>query len=350
MRNNYYKLLTLIILLAAFLVSCRSSSGDKKPGGARQSGPQIVEGFIVRPSVLEQSATVSGTIRSFEETTLMPDISGRVIMINLPEGQPVKKGAVLVKLFDSDLQAGLRKLQTQLEIARQTLKRQSELLTVSGISQLEYDQTRLQVNSIGDDIETLKAQISKTEVVAPYDGIIGLRNISLGAQVTPSTPLATIREVDQLKLDFSIPGKYSAEITDGKVVRFTVEGSDTSFSARVIASEGGLDATTRNLKVRALITRRDHILRPGMFATVDLPLAVIPDALLIPTQAIIPQERNKKVIVVHGGKAEFVTVRTGVRRPKDVEVTAGLNPGDTIVTTGVLFLRQGSEVKLVKLH
>ena len=337
------------LLISLTFAACNSGKQDKSQQNSRQGGPQVVEGYIVRPALLEQSITVSGTIKSFEETVLMPDVSGRIVMINLPEGKFVKKGTVLVKLFDDDLQASLKKLQTQLEIARQTKKRQAELLTVSGISELEYDQTTLQVNSIGDDIEVLKAQISKLEVLAPYDGIIGLRNVSLGAQVTPGTPLATIRETDQFKLDFSVPEKYSNEISEGKVVIFNIQGTDTSFSAKIIAGEGGIEATTRNLRVRAVVSRPDPALRPGVFATVEVPLAIIPNALMIPTQSVIPQERNKKVIVARDGKATFATIETGTRRTKDIQVLTGLKAGDTIVTTGILFLKPNADVKFSKI-
>jgi len=332
------------------LCACNSGKSGKNLKNNKQNAPQIVEGYIVRSALLEHSITVSGTIKSFEETVLMPDISGRVVMINLPEGQFIKKGTLLVKLFDLDLQASLKKLQTQLELAQQTKERQTELLTVRGISELEYDQTTLQVNSIGDDIEVLKAQINKTEVLAPYDGVIGLRNISLGTQVTPGTPLATIRQTNQLKLDFSVPEKYSNEISEGKIVRFTVQGSDTSYAARIIAAEGGVEAATRNLRVRALISQPEPSLRPGNFATVEVPLALTPNALMIPTQSLIPQERNKKVIVAREGKAVFVSVETGTRRSADIEIVSGLNAGDTIVTTGILFLRPNTALKFSKIN
>ena len=340
----------LMLLIICMLSACNTGKNGKNPQNNKQNAPQVVEGYIVKPTLLEQSITVSGTIKSFEETVLMSDVSGRVVMINLPEGKFVKKGTVLVKLFDSDLQASLRKLQTQLEIALQTKKRQTELLAVSGISELEYDQTTLQANSIRDDIEVLKAQISKTEVLAPYDGVIGLKNISLGAQVTPSIALATIRETNQLKLDFSVPEKYGKEISEGKVVKFFLQGDDSTFSARIIAAEGGVEVTTRNLRIRALVEHMNHGLRPGSFATVEVPLSTNPNALMIPTQCVIPQERNKKVIVSREGKATFVTIETGTRRTRDVEVISGLKAGDTVITTGVLFLRQDSPLKFSKIH
>jgi len=349
MKNIIGRLVVLLVVIQV-LSSCHSGKSDKNANSRDAFSISFVEGFVVKPVVLNQSISVAGSIRAAEETVLTPDVAGRVVMINLPEGQFVKQGTLLVKLFDADMQASLKKLQTQLEIEEQTKKRQGELLKVSGISQLEYDQTTLQVNSIKDDIEVLKAQISKTEVRAPFDGVIGLRNISVGAQVTPALGLATIRQVNQLKLDFSIPEKYSADVTDGKKVHFQVEGLDSVFEARIMASEGGIEENTRNLKVRAIITSHSPVLKPGAFAKVELPLEVNPTALMIPTQAVIPAERDKKVIVSKNHKADFVTVVTGVRQASMIEIVDGLSPGDTIVTTGLLFLKPKAGIKFSKIQ
>lgn len=347
--NPFLKGALLLVPSTALLLACTSGGAEKKQNSLKSDAP-AVEGYVVKPSLLDQSITVSGSLKSYEETVLMTDVSGRIVQINLPEGNFVKKGTLLVKLFDADLQANLRKLQTQLKLAEQTKKRQAELLSVSGISQLEYDQTELQVNSIGNDIDVVKAQISKTEVLAPYDGIIGLRNVSVGAQVTSSTPLATIREERNLKLDFSVPEKYASEIRPGMKVQFSVQGVDSLWPARVIATEGGVETTTRNLKVRAVIERSDPLLQPGAFAKVEIPLSVNPAALMIPTQAVIPQERNKKVIVSRDGAAQSVTIKTGTRKAGEIEVTEGLKAGDTIVVTGVMFIKPKARLKFSKIN
>jgi membrane fusion protein, multidrug efflux system len=346
--NKQLVYLLLLLLFPLFFISCNSGTKNKDKEIKRQNVISFVEGFVVKPTVLDQTVMISGTLKAFEETVLMPDVAGRIISFNLPEGRFVKKGTLLVKLFDGDLTASLKKLHTQLEIAVQTEKRQSELLKVSGISQLEYDQTELQVHSIQDDIEVLKAQISKTEIVAPFDGVIGLRNVSVGAQVTPAIPLATIRMVDELKLDFSVPEKYSKEIREGKKVKFSVQGDETKYEAEVIASEEGIEASTRNLKVRAVVKTKKASLKPGAFANVELALSENKNALMIPTQAVIPSERDKKVIIVKNRLAKFVTVKTGVRQSSTLEVLEGLKAGDTVVTTGLLFIKPNVEVKFSK--
>jgi len=226
-------------------------------------------------------------------------------------------------------------------MAELTEKRQAELLKLNGISQSEYDQSALQVNSLRADVEVLQAQIRKTEVLAPYDGIVGLRNISVGAQATPATPLATIRAVNRLRLDFSVPEKYSRRIKPGMPIRFTVQGEEKTFDAVVFATEQGIETGTRTLKIRALVEAKGDALLPGAFAVVTLLLGATPNAILIPTQAIIPQERDKKVIVSRQGKAVLVKVKTGLRQASSIEILSGLSPGDTVATTGLPFIKPG---------
>jgi membrane fusion protein (multidrug efflux system) len=335
-------------LLAIALFSCQSGSNVKKGSNVQAKVALFVEGFIVKPSVLDQTISVSGTLKPFEETVLMPDITGRIVKINLTEGKPVKQGTVLIKLFDDDLQAELLKSQAQLKIAEKTQERQSELIKVEGMSQIDFDQTKLQVNSIKGDIEVIKAQIRKTEVIAPFTGVIGLRNVSLGAIVTPATALATIREIDQMKLDFSVPEKYSKEIKSGTKVSFTVQGDDKKYEAVVMATEEGIELSTRNLKARAIVNSATSALAPGSFANVEIRLHENKNALLIPTQVIIPQERNKNVIVCKNGKALFVTVKTGVRQSSNIEILSGIEPGDTVVTTGIQFIKPGAVLNFSK--
>ena len=335
-----------VFVTVLFLTSC---SSDKKKAGngnpASKNKPvSKVDGFVVSPKVLENEITVSGSLLAFEEVDLKNEVAGRVVEMNLPEGKFVKEGTLLVKLFDDDLQANLKKLQSELAIQEEIYKRQTELYKVSGISQNEYDQTILQVNSLKADIEVEKTLIRKTEVLAPFDGVIGLRNISLGAVVTPSTLLATIRAEDKLKLDFSVPEKYSSKIKAGLEVQFFVSGNNIPFKASVMASEREIDAATRNLKVRAVVNSHSEELIPGAFTNVVLKLDENQQALMIPTQAIIPQERNKQVIVSKHGIAHLVNVKTGVRNASSVEITDGLVPGDTIVITGIMFVKEGMKI------
>ena len=345
-ENKLFLILIFSIIILTF--SCTSGNADKEKAIKKVSKSMQLEGFVAKSTVLDMNISVSGTLKSFEETVLMPEISGRIVEIKIQEGKAVKKGSLLIKLYDGDLQAQLKKLQAQLKIAEQTLKRQGDLMKVNGISQIDFDQTTLQVNSINADIDVLKVQIRKTEILAPYDGTIGLRNVSLGAQVSPATALTTIRAVEQLKLDFSVPEKYSKEAGIGKKIKFTVQGDDTKYNASVLATEEGIEATTRNLKVRAVVLGKTKALVPGKFANVELTLGENKNAIMIPTQAIIPQEKDKKVIITKDGKAKMISVKTGIRKEANIEIISGIEEGDTVITTGLLFVKSGDAVKISK--
>jgi membrane fusion protein, multidrug efflux system len=337
-----------LMVLIVFLCFCSSKTSIKNQP-IKKAGTPMVEGYVVKPTAIKQTISVSGTLKSFEETVLMPEVAGRVVSINLPEGKTIGQGTLLVKIFDDDLQAALKKAMAQLSLAELTEKRNAELLKVNGISQADYDQSSLMVHSINADIDLIRAQIRKSEIRAPYDGILGLRNISLGAQVTPGTAVVTIRAVNRLKLDFSVPEKYGSFVKAGLHVSFTLQGEDDRYDATVSATEEAVETSTRNLKARALVIEKISKLKPGSFANVDLELGENNNALMVPTQAIIPQERNKQVIVAQGGKAKFVPVKTGTRQASAVEVVSGLSVGDTIVTTGILFLKPGADIKFSKI-
>lgn len=335
-----------VILLFALVALCACGSKDKKEETRAQrtrTAPKV-DGYIVALSTLVNQITVSGSILPFEEVELKNEVPGRIVLLNLPEGKFVREGTLLVKLFNDDLQANLTKLETQLKIQEQILQRQNELLKVNGISQTEFDQASLSVNSIKAEIEVVKAQIRKTQILAPFDGVIGLRKISPGAVVPTSTPLATIRQESKLKLDFNVPEKYSRMVAPGMNVSFTVQGDITVHSASVMATEKGIETSTRNLRVRAVIDQPSASLIAGAYANVQLLLEENPNALLIPTNALIPSERSKSVIVARQGKAHFVEVQTGIRSTGSIEILSGVQLGDTVITSGILFLKEGMKL------
>lgn len=338
--------------MGLMVFSCKSEKKDAPTpaGAAKKDMPLQVEAFVVINKNLAENLEVPGTLLPYEETEIRSEISGRLVSMNLQEGGQVQKGALLAKLFDEDLQAQLKKLQVQLEIAKKTLERQRELLKIQGISQQEVDLSELQVNNIKADMELVRVSISKTEIRAPYAGRLGLRNVSLGAYVTPTMLLATLRQLNRIKLDFTVPEKYGQLFWKGKTIRFTVAGSNRNFSATVIATESAVAAETRSLRVRATVVDADNALLPGTFAKVLLNMTGSGGALIAPTQAIIPQARGKKVVVYKGGNPEFRDVETGVRDEDFVQVLSGLQLGDTVVTTGLLAIRPGSKLVLKKVE
>jgi membrane fusion protein (multidrug efflux system) len=326
---------------------CRSKK--QQPGGTagsqRQQGAVIADGFLVQPQSVSENVEVPGTLLPEEETNIRAEVSGRVVSINIPEGNIVPKGTLLIKLFDSDLQAQLKKLEVQLRIAEKTAERQGELLKISGISQQDYDLTALNVDNLKADIEAIRISISKTEIRAPYAGKLGLRYISLGAYISPADPITSIRQVGQLKLEFAIPEKYAKNISKGYSVKFKIDGGEEFHEAKVIAAENSVDEATRTLRVRAMVTENHPELVPGVFAKVNLQLGKNSEALMIPTQAVLPQARNKQVIVLQGDSVRFQVVETGIRDSAFVEITSGLKAGDTIIMTGLMAIRPTSKIQ-----
>ena len=344
-------LFTPIIFSAVTLVSSCGGKDGASPAAdrSRQTGPLSVDAFIVKPSSVSEAVQVPGSLLPFEETQIRPEVGGRIVELNIKEGTVVKKGTLLVKLFDGDLQAQLRKLKVQLQIAEKTEERNRELLKISGISQQEYDLANLGVENLRADIESTEIEISKTVIRAPYTGKLGLKNVSLGAFIAPTDIIANIRQVDKLKLEFAIPEKYANEIGPGYEVSFRVDGGDKAHTAQVMATESSVDQNTRTLKIRAVVDGRDKELVPGIFAKINLQLGKDDDALLVPTQAVMPTARNKQVIVVRGDSVAFMVVETGIRDSAYVQVLTGIQAGDTVVTSGLMAIRPNAKVKITNL-
>jgi membrane fusion protein (multidrug efflux system) len=338
-------------ILSIIFISCKSEKKNNAPTG-RPSGdrPVQAEAFIVKSKALSENLEIPGTLFPFEETEIRPEISGRVVWLNIPEGSFVQRGTLLVKLFDNDLQAQVKKLQVQLQIAQKTAERQKELLKINGISQQEYDLSELQVNNLKADIELTQVSISKTEIRAPFAGRIGLKNISNGAYISPTTLLTTISQVSLLKLEFSVPEKYSEAMQRGRSVNFTVAGSDNKFTASILATESNIEANTRTLKIRATVQGKHSALVPGAFAKVSLQMGKNDHSLIVPSQAVIPQARNKRVIIYKDGKPDFTVVTTGIRDSSYVQVLDGVKEGDTVITTALLTIRPDSKIKLTKVQ
>lgn len=326
--------------------------GGNKGGGAKggpagaAKGPTLsVNGFVVETQRLREDIVSSGSLLAAEQVDIYPEISARITQLNIQEGQPVTKGALLVKLFDADLRAQLQKLQAQADNARRTEDRNKQLLERGGISQQEYDIVTTNLRSSLADIDLVRANLQRTEIRAPFSGVIGLRNVSNGAVVSPSTLIARLQQITSLKLDFSIPEKYGQSVRNGSKISFSVDGSSQPSQGVVYAIEPGVEEQTRNLRIRARINNTSAKFRPGTFARVTLTIQN-EQSLVVPTQAVIPQTRTNQVIMVKNGKAVFKDVKTGLRTAGSIQILSGLAEGDTIATTGLLFLKPDSPVKI----
>ena len=351
-KFTYLHFFLLSIISTVFISSCGSDRKKEAAAQQRQASqqrpPARVEGFLVQTTTVTESIEVPGTIVAGESTEIHPEVSGRVTQLNVREGAFVQKGAVLARLYDGDLQAQKRKIEVQLQIARTTEDRYEALQKIGGISKQDYDVTRLNVSNLRADLDIVNTEIAKTVIRAPFSGKLGLKEISTGAYVTPASIVTTIQKISELRIDFNIPEKYISQIKKGQIVNFTVEGQEGGYTATVMATESGISQDNRALTVRATVRGGEVGLVPGAFAKVKLLFAPDNNAIMVPTQAIIPQARGKKVYVVNNGKADFIEVATGVRDSSMIQITNGLKPGDTVIITGLLGLRPDARIVVNK--
>jgi membrane fusion protein, multidrug efflux system len=341
---------SILLLVSISIGSCKSSDKEEKKhaAGPAKKPPVKVDVFVVAPTLLSQDIEVPGSLAASEEVELHPDVSGRVTAVYFKEGSYVGQGSLLLKLYDGDLQAQLQKLRIQLKTAEQTTARYEALLKIGGVSQQEYDMQMLGVNTIRADMNIVQTSISKTSLRAPFSGKIGITNITKGAFISPQTLIATLRKVSQLKLDFTVPEQYGNKMKNGTLVQFTVEGSGDVFQAVVSATENIIAEENRSLRVIANVKQPGSKLIAGAFAKVKVPLGDNNNALMIPTQSVIPDARNKKVIVLKDGITAMEVVTLGFRDSAKVEITSGLKAGDTILVTGLLTAKPGSKVIINK--
>lgn len=333
--NDRRYIIVLFVMLG--LLAC-----NRKSEKVREKQPVTVDVIVAEKVHFPTSIEVNGASLSEEMIELHPEIGGRLTYLNIPDGARVEKGTVLAKINDADLQAQLEQQKVQLDLALKTEQRLKQLLIVNGVNQSDYDAALSQVNIINANIKVLNAQIDKTVVRAAFSGKLGLRMVSPGAYVTPQTLLGTLQESDNIKIDFTVPEFYANLATVGNTVSIQTNESDEKQTAVISAIEPQINVETRNLKVRARL--KSNNISPGTF--VKVLLNKDEEGILVPSNALIPDASSNQVVIVKNRKAVFVNVETGIRNADLVELSGGVNSGDTIVVSGVLFVRPNAYVKI----
>jgi len=336
--------LILVIFVIVFISACKSG---KKDAFLKNDPPPkvIVDVIIAQPSSVSTNVEANGTVISNEYVELHAEVSGRLTYLKVPEGNFIQKGTLIARINDADLQAQLNKSKVLLDLAKKTEERLRKLLAINGVNQADYDAALNTVNGYKADIAYTQSLIDKTIIKAPFSGVIGLRQVSPGAYLTPANVIATIQQMDKIKIDFTIPEEYSNLIKKNAVVEVEMdEVNQSRKKAVIIATEPQVNQNTRNLKVRAIL--QSGKINPGAFVKVYVASSLDKKVIMVPTSSIIANDINKQVILVKNGKATFTTVLTGLREVDNVEIIKGVNIGDTIVVTGVLFARPNAPLKV----
>jgi len=334
----------LLFLIPIFIIGCT----EKKSGPAAPQGqaPLSVSGLVLAPRLMENMIPVTGTVLANEEVDIRSEISGRVTSISFTEDSYVGKGDLLVRINDSELQAQLKKLELEKKLADDDVYRKTKLLEMNAVSKEEYDGAVNQVGILEAEIDLVRAQIAKSEIIAPFGGKVGLRMISPGAYVSPSTLITHLQDIDPVRIEFAVQEKYLGMVSKSTMIRFSVEGSDSLFTGKVYAVDPRVDQATRTFTVRAGCPNPRSLLVPGAFARVQVYLEDIPDALMVPSEAIIPDIRGEKLFKQEKGRARAVYVKTGLRTEREVQIVSGVQAGDTVITTGLLQVKDNSPLKV----
>lgn len=346
-KNVVITLLTLSLIgLIVYRINKNSSQGDKGKDKGDKKEAVTVNVMVVNGQTFDNNLSLSGSIDANEQVEIHSEVSGIVEKIFFQEGSKVSQGQVLLKINDAELKAQLTQAKTKESLASENERRAKLLLQKGAISQEEYDIASADYRTAKAQSQLISVQIAKTNVKAPFSGTIGLRNISPGSYVTPSVLIAKLVNNSQLKITFSIPEKYASQISNHATLNFTVTNSTEKHQAKIYAIEPSLDVNTRTLQVRAVTDNANGKLFPGTFANIDLPLAVIKDARVVPSQAIVPVQNGKKVYLANNGQAKEVMVETATRTDNSVVVLSGLAVGDSLITTGVMSLKDEAPIKV----
>jgi len=338
-----FKITAAIIIT---ILSCACGKKNSDPKAPPVAPPPIVDVIVAQPQSISDTIEANGSVIANDYVQLRPEVSGRITFLDVPEGKFITKGTVIARINDADLEAQLNKTKVLLDLAVKTEDRYKKLLAVNGLNQSDYDVALNTVNGYKADLEYTQSLIDKTIIKAPFDGVAGLRMVSIGASVSPTDVIASIQDVGRMKVDFTIPEQYGSLIIKGNAVDIVSDAGNAHIKAVIIATEPQVDQNTRNIKVRTLL--ENSRLSPGSFVKVYVITGTNKNAIMVPTNAIIPEDINNELIVVKKGKAILVNIQTGIRQANNIEVTRGINAGDTVVVTGVLFARPKSPVKIRK--
>jgi len=349
-KNLLFLVIAIVIVGLILYPKLKPAETGPATASPRASSVVPVEGKVISAQPLDNTIRVTGAVLANESVAMKSEISGKVEKIYFKEGNRVKKGNLMLTINSDEIEAQLERLKFTQQLNEDIEFRLRQLLEKEAISREEYEIGLTTLNTTLSDIKEQEAILAKHQIVAPFDGIIGLRQVSEGSYISPSDLIVSIYNINPIKIEFSVPGKYSSNVKKGDVINFSVEASENLFEGKIYAIEPRIDPQTRTLKIRAICNNDSEVLIPGQFANIAYTLNSVNDALMVPSQAIIPELNSHKLFTYKSGKVSQSTVVIGLRTDSEVQVMEGLNPGDTVITTGILQIRQGMPVSLTTIN
>ena len=349
MVNSFKNCSILVIFLSLFFVACGESKSEKTNEGQKPKAKVLpIKAQVLETKSLNRNFSSVGVLEPDEMVELSFESAGKIVEIYFQEGKRVSKGEVLAKINDAPLVAQLKKLQADLPVLKNGMDRRAELLRTEAISQEDYDEAFAAYTKLQADIELAQANIDKCHLIAPFDGVLGLRNVSEGANVTPNTSVVQLAKTNPLLVKFTYPEQYSSAVKVGTKLSFSVTDNLDKFYAKVYATNAVIDEKTKTLSARAYYDNSEGLLVSGRFISVKVDLGENPEALMISSEAVILEMGRAFVYKYSKGRVSKTEIETGHRTEKELEILRGVSVGDTIALSGLMQLRNGMAVKIVE--
>ncbi|TGE08054.1 efflux RND transporter periplasmic adaptor subunit [Hymenobacter fodinae] len=326
----------------------KGGPGGGGPGGKGGGQKLPVQVYVVQATNLADEVAATGSILAEESVVIKSEISGKITHLNIREGQPVRKGQLLLSINADEIQSNLRKQEYNIKLYRDQERRQRTLLDKEYISAQEYEQANNQLLTAQADLQTLRASLAKAYVRSPFDGVLGLTTATVGTYVSPGAEITTLSKVKPVKINFTVPSRFANLVKANDQITITDEASNKKFEAKVYALDPQIDPVSRTQTVRARYANTNNELRPGAFVKVNLQLGESTDALQVPTESVVPEAAGYSVYTVEKGKMVPKKVKIGVRSAKLIQITDGLAVGDTVIRTGILQVKPGDAVRITK--
>ncbi|MBR9999257.1 MAG: efflux RND transporter periplasmic adaptor subunit [Cyclobacteriaceae bacterium] len=349
-RIVLFIVITIVIVGLILYPKLRPEETGAQVSAQQESSILPVEAVVIQPRRIENIIKITGAIIANESVALKSEISGKIEKIYFQEGQRVKKGDLLLEINDEEMVAQVERLKYTQKLNEDMEFRQRQLLEKEAISREEYDIALTTLNTTQSDIKEREARLAKHKIYAPFNGIIGLRHVSEGSYISPADLVANMYNINPIKIEFSVPGKYSTVVNKGDTINFTTEASEDEFTGTIYAVEPRIDPTTRTLLIRAICRNDEEVLIPGQFANINYILDVLPAAMMVPSESIIPELNSHKVYTFRNGLVDQAEISIGLRTENEVQITKGVDPGDTVITTGILQVRQGMPVNITNIN
>lgn len=340
--------LIIIILIIFSVLSQRMNEPEMSNTGrgGRTQRTLNVDVAVVKPAEMHDVYRAFAELLPDEEVNLTFETQGKITELNIVEGSVVRKGDLLAKVNDAPLRAELKRYEAQLQLATDRVARQGALLEQDAVSKEVYETTVAELDQLKANIELVQANIARTELRAPFDGVIGLRFVSPGAYANTSTVVATLTKDSPLKVEFSISESLLTKIRTGDKINFTTTYDDVVHEASIYAVESSLDSNTRTLTVRALYPNGDRKLKPKSYVNVSVLYQEFADALSVPGEALVPSMGKEQLYLYRSGKAVAVDVKSGIQTGTRLQILEGIEPGDTVVATGLIQIREGMSLEI----